>query len=163
MILAAFFVALLAVLSKISIPFASGVPVTLQTFGVALCGLVLGTRKGLYATLAYLLLGAVGVPVFSGASGGFGVFAGPTGGFLIGFLSMVALCGKKRWLFLAVGLAACHLPGVLWFSIATHAGFARSFAVASAPYLLKDAASIACACLAARTVEKGLRAARFPL
>ncbi|MGI6071133.1 MAG: biotin transporter BioY, partial [Blautia sp.] len=90
---AGLFAAILAVLSVIQIPMPSGVPVTLQTFAVALCGCVLGRKWGFTATLLYVLIGTVGLPVFSGMKGGIGVLAGPTGGFLFGFLALAPLCG----------------------------------------------------------------------
>ena len=78
------FTAVMAVCSWISIP--ATVPFTLQTFAVFLtCGL-LGGRRGTLTVLVYLLLGAIGLPVFSGFTGGIGHLAGPTGGYIIGFI-----------------------------------------------------------------------------
>ena len=93
--------AVMAVLSQISIPLPTGVPVTLQTFAVALCGYVLGVGMGGSALAVYLALGAVGLPVFAGFSGGVGSFLGVTGGFLWGFFLMSLLCG--------LGLCRLHL------------------------------------------------------
>lgn len=87
------FAAVLAVMSQIAIPMPSGVPMTLQTFAVALAGAVLGWKLGALSALVYLLLGAAGVPVFSGMSGGLGVLLGKTGGFIFGFIFMALLCG----------------------------------------------------------------------
>ena len=116
--------AVLAVLSQISIPLPGGVPLTLQTFAVALCGYLLGPALGSAAAAVYLALGASGLPAFAGFSGGIGCFLGPTGGFLWGFLPFALLCGlgiksEKKPLALAlgaVGLASCHLAGVLQFA-----------------------------------------------
>ena len=69
------------------------VPITLQTFAVLLAGAVLGSRRGFLAVLLYLLVGAAGLPVFSGGSAGLAVLAGPTGGYLLGFPLAAALCG----------------------------------------------------------------------
>src|SRR5699024_12673492 len=55
----------------------AGVPITLQTFAIALCGMVLGPWRGAGATLLYVLLGLLGLPIFSGMTGGIGVLAGP--------------------------------------------------------------------------------------
>ena len=88
-ILVGMFAAVLAVMSQIAIPMPSGVPMTLQTFAVALAGAVLGWKLGALSALVYLLLGAAGVPVFSGMSGGLGVLLGKTGGFIFGFIFMV--------------------------------------------------------------------------
>ena len=109
------FAAVLAVLSQISFPLPSGIPVTLQTFAVALCGYALGCKRGTLAVLVYIVLGAVGLPVFANFSGGFGSLVGLAGGYIYGFLPMAALCGlgtKMPHRVLAVvlgvaGLAIC--------------------------------------------------------
>lgn len=84
-------VAVCAILPSINV--AGPVPITLQTFGVLLSGAVLGARRGFLAVLLYLVVGAAGLPVFSGGASGFGVFSGPTMGYLIGFPLGAALCG----------------------------------------------------------------------
>ena len=76
--------ALIAICSWISIP--TAVPFTLQTFAVFFVLLLLGGERGTIATLIYILLGAIGVPVFAGFSGGIGILFGSTGGYIIGFL-----------------------------------------------------------------------------
>ena len=159
--------ALLAVLSILSIPLPSGVPITLQTFAVALCGFVLGPWAGTMAVLCYLALGAIGVPVFAGMTAGFGVLIGVTGGYLWSFLLMALLCGLgrasgKRAAALALGLAGlalCHVCGCLWFAAAAHASPGEAFLLASAPYLVKDVLSVAGAYLAAQAILFGLRKA----
>ncbi len=167
LVLTAVCTALLSVLSLVSIPLPTGVPVTLQTFAVALCGYLLGMKLGAVSLLLYLALGAVGVPVFAGFSAGIGVFAGMTGGYLWGFLPMVILCGlgtamknKIAALGLGVaGLAACHLCGVLQFSLVTASPLLRSFLLASLPYLVKDVISVALAYFAAKAVAIALKKA----
>ena len=111
--------AVVCVLSILEIPMPTGVPITLQTFALALCGYLLGWKKGFLAALLYLLLGAAGVPVFSGMSGGIQVMLGLTGGFIWGFPVLAALSGlgsgKKNAVsavaFGVLGLAAVHLLG----------------------------------------------------
>ena len=133
------FAAVLAVLSQISFPLPSGIPVTLQTFAVALCG--------------YIVLGTVGLPVFANFSGGFGSLVGLAGGYIYGFLPMAALCGlgtKMPHRVLAIvlgvaGLAACHLCGTIQFGIISGNGPWAAFLVASVPYLVKDIVSVAAA------------------
>ncbi|WP_298252530.1 biotin transporter BioY [uncultured Arthrobacter sp.] len=85
--LVAVFAALIAALAILpGIPVGPlGVPITLQTLGVLLAGLVLGPARGTAAVLLYLVAGLIGLPVFSGFSGGFGVLAGPTAGYLLAF------------------------------------------------------------------------------
>lgn len=161
LILVALFAALLALLSQLAIPLPSGVPATLQTFAVALCGFTLGVKKGTIAVAVYLLLGAIGLPVFAGFLGGVGVFVGVTGGFLWGFLALAALCGTGRVCLAPLGLMACHALGVAQFALVAQTSLGQSFVLVSLPYLLKDAISLAAAYFAARAVRRGLVAARL--
>ena len=78
---AGLFAAVIAVMAQISIPMPLGVPMTMQTFAITLAAVVLGSKLSAIATLVYLLLGAVGVPVLANFSGGIDKFVGPTGGF----------------------------------------------------------------------------------
>ena len=92
-IYAGLFAAVLAVLSQLAIPMPGAVPLTLQTFGVALCAYVLGWKLGTLSYLIYFLLGLAGVPVFSNFTGGISKLFGPTGGFLLGFFLLSFGCG----------------------------------------------------------------------
>ena len=165
MVIVGVFAAVMAVLSQISVPLPTGVPVTLQTFAVALCGYVLGAPMGCLALAVYLALGAVGLPVFAGFSGGIGALAGMTGGFLWGFLLMGLLCGlgasqRKRWLALALGLAGlavCDLCGALQFSLVTSTSLPQAFLTACLPYLSKDVISVAASYFVAQTVLYALK------
>lgn len=144
------FAAVLAVLSQISLPMPSGVPVTLQTFAVALTGVVLAWKLGTASVVVYLLLGAVGVPVFAGFSGGAQVLVNYTGGFLWGFIAMTLLCGigvqmKHKAAGIAVGLAGlavCHVCGTIQFMLVMNMGLVEAFLLVSAPYLIKDVISV---------------------
>ncbi|MBQ8894436.1 MAG: biotin transporter BioY [Clostridia bacterium] len=149
---AAVFCALLAVLSQIVLPLPGGVPLTLQTFAVALCGFCLGQKNGLLAVGAYLLLGGVGLPLFSSFGGGIGWLLGPTGGFLWGFLPLIFCCGLRKYPIAFGGLAACHLLGLIQFALVTGNSLWQAFLVASLPYLAKDALSL----VAARWLAKRL-------
>ena len=155
--------AVIAVLAQFSIPMPTGTLLTLQTFAVALCGSVLGLKKGLAAVGVYLLLGAVGLPVFASFRGGMGVLMGLTGGFLFGFLPLAAGCGwgrdKKMLPGLAaglLGLVVCHAIGVGWGSVVFGTAIWPAFLMFSAPYLLKDAVSIWLAMLLARRIVRQL-------
>lgn len=169
LVLGAVFTAVLIVLSQLSIPLPSGVPITLQTFAVALCGYVLGWKLGLCSVGVYVLLGLAGVPVFSNFSGGAGVLFGMTGGFIFGFLAMAALCGvsvrfQNPAICIMLGLAGlltCHLAGAVQFSLVTQNTVLQSFLIASVPYLIKDVLSVAGAYLVALAVRKGLAAAHL--
>jgi biotin transport system substrate-specific component len=159
------FTAVIAVCSQIVFPLPSGVPVTLQTFAVALCGYVLGWKRGLLSIGAYILLGALGAPVFSSFRAGIGMIFGVTGGFIIGFIPMVFFCGlslkyKSRMTKLlqgAPGLVICHLAGTVQFGLVTGGGFLRSVAVVSLPFILKDIVSVAAAFFLAEQVKKRVR------
>ena len=108
---AGLFAAVIAVMAQISIPMPLGVPMTMQTFAITLAAVVLGSKLSAIATLVYLALGAVGVPVLANFSGGFDKFVGPTGGFLISFpLVGVALFVVVAHSTIAVGISACVLP-----------------------------------------------------
>jgi biotin transport system substrate-specific component len=95
LVLGGMFAAVLAVTSQISIPMPTGVPITIQVFGVTLVGVVLGWRLGLFAAITYILLGAVGLPVFANFRGGFGVLTGVTGGYIWAWPFLAALSGIK--------------------------------------------------------------------
>lgn len=118
--------AITAVMAQISIPMPMGVPMTMQTFAVTLAGIILGAKRGAVSMVIYVLLGALGVPVLAGFSGGFQHLAGPTGGFLLSFPIMAYLigigAGKRKQkgmflLFLILGTAANYAVGVLMFCI----------------------------------------------
>lgn len=161
-VLVGVFAAILAILSQISIPLPIGVPITLQTFAVALCGYFLGWKKGFAAVLVYILLAAAGVPVLAGFCGGFSYILGLTGGFIYGFLFMAVLCGlplKHKALKIAagwVGLLLCHLCGILQYSLIAGEGFVNSFLLVSAPFLIKDIASVTVAFFCAAGITKAV-------
>ncbi|MDE6724290.1 MAG: biotin transporter BioY [Ruminiclostridium sp.] len=157
------FAAVLAVLSQISIPLPLGVPVTLQTFAVALCGYFLGWKKGLAAVLVYILLAAVGVPVLAGFCGGFSYILGLSGGFIYGFLFLAALCGlnlKHKVFKIAAGcggLLLCHLCGLLQYGLIAGEGFVTSFLLVSAPFLIKDIVSVVLAYFCALVILRAVK------
>lgn len=168
----ALFAAVLCILSQISIPTPWGVPFTLQTLAVALTAYTLGWKKGTLSVAVYLALGAVGLPVFSSFGSGIATLVGMTGGYLWGFLGMAALCGRgadwafrdpsKKHTFLCIlfsilGLAACHIPGVLQFALVSDSTLGSAFLVGSAPYLLKDAVSMVLAFGLATAIRKAVR------
>lgn len=155
------FAALIIVCTHLSIPLPSGVPLTLQTFAVALGGFLLGPVYGTLAVAVYLLLGAAGLPVFSGFTGGIGRLVGPTGGFLWGFLLLAVGCGlgRDRTLPLRLlpgvaGLLLCHLLGALWYAYTAGLTFPAAALAVSLPFLPKDLASLVLALAFARLLEK---------
>lgn len=153
LVTAALFTALTVVCSQIAIPMPTQVSLTLQTFAVALCGYVLGVKWGLASIITYVLLGTVGVPVFSGFKGGVQVLFGASGGFIFGFILFAALCGvsllvKNKGLKLLCGfggLVICHIIGIIQFAVVYKTDLISSFLMVSAPYLIKDIISVAAA------------------
>ena len=93
--LTAMMIPVIAVAAQLALPIAS-VPMTLQTFAVCFAGLMLGPMRGVAAVAVYLLMGAIGIPVFAGFTGSLAAVVGPTGGFLVGFLPLVLLAGLAK-------------------------------------------------------------------
>lgn len=144
------FAAVIAVLAQVAIPLPSGVPITLQTFAVALAGYTLGMKLGTISAAVYVLIGAVGVPVFANFKGGLGSITGPAGGFIWGFIFMAFFCGlgmdktkKIPAILLGVaGLLICHLCGAVQFTLIKQGGFWQSVLLVCVPYLIKDVISV---------------------
>ncbi len=121
----AVFAVLIAICSWISVP--TVVPFTLQTFAVFLAVSVLGGRRGTLSIVVYVLLGAVGIPVFAGFKGGIGVLLNTTGGYIIGFIFaglimwlMERLFGRKLWaqlLGMILGMITYLSVGTAWFMV----------------------------------------------
>ncbi len=158
MVYIAIFAALMAVCSWISIPMV--IPFTLQTFGVFMAVGLLGGKRGTLAVLVYILLGAVGLPVFAGFAGGPGVLFGLTGGYIFGFLfsalamwAMEKLPGNRnviRLLSMIVGLFICYAVGTAWF-ITVYGrqtgpiGLSAALFTCVVPFIIPDAVKIAVA------------------
>ena len=158
--------ALLAPCAWLSVP--TQPPFTMQTFGVFLTLLLLGAKDGTIAIGLYILLGALGVPVFSGFNGGMGALMGPTGGYIVGFLLICLifglLCGKGAGLLLKalallLGLAVCYAFGTLWF-VKVYGDMKGPISTLSAlsmcvfPFIVPDLAKLALALWAGKRLEK---------
>lgn len=159
--------AMMVICSWISIP--ATVPFTMQTFGVFLCVGLLGGRRGTLAVSVYLLLGAVGLPVFSGFTGGIGHLFGATGGYIIGFLFSALvmwliehLLGrnlKTLVLSMIAGLITCYAFGTAWFMV-VYAKDSGSVGLMTAlgwcvfPYVIPDAVKIGLATVITRRVRQ---------
>ena len=166
LVMTAMFSALIAVCSIISIPVGT-VPVTLQTFAVCLAAAMLGFKRGTLSVLVYILLGAVGAPVFAGMKGGVGVLAGPTGGYIIGFILTAVTVGMAadRWgrrilpmaLSMVTGVLLCYAVGTVWFVIVTGTDLFGALTLCVVPFLLPDALKIVLAVLLANRLDKAVR------
>ncbi len=161
LVLIGLFGALLGIFSQLMLPSPAGIPLTLQTFAVALCGFLLGWKRGLAALCVWLTLGAVGVPVFSGFRGGAEVLFGPAGGFLIGFLWLVFFCGLilsgKPWaslIFSFVGLLLCYVTGATWGCFVAHLPVETVILSVCLPYFLKDVLCLLGAYFCARGIGR---------
>ena len=161
------FAVIMAICSWISIP--AAVPFTLQTFGVFIAVGVLGGKRGSLSVLVFILLGAIGIPVFANFSGGIGVLAGPTGGYIIGFLfsallmwAMEKLPGKKsvmQIVSMIAGLIVCYAFGTVWFVIVYGRmngpiGFTAALASCVVPFIIPDIIKIALAYVLSRKLRK---------
>ena len=164
------FVVLIAVCSWISIPLT--VPVTLQTFGVFIAVGLLGGKRGTLAVLVYILMGAIGIPVFSGFTGGIGILAGTTGGYIVGFLFSALLMWGMEKLFgkdtkvlagsMILGLAVCYAVGTLWFMAmyAASSGAVGIFTVLGwcvFPFIIPDIAKIVLALILTKRLSGVIR------
>ena len=154
-------VAIMAVLSQIAIP-VGAVPLTVQTFVVALVGYFLGVKMGVCAIIVYILLGVVGAPVFAGFQGGFQVLISYTGGFIFGYIPFAFLCGVggKRWqkiVFGICGLLVCHLAGVIQYMLLSGLSPWGAMLVVSLPFLLKDVFLVVGACFVSDVLKKRLK------
>lgn len=171
--LCALFAALMAICSWISIPLPAGVPINLATLGVFLAAGLLGMKYGTISILTYILLGAVGVPVFAGFRGGPSVIAGPTGGYIVGYIAAALIAGAifamqprnnedsvRTYPSTArivggciAGLAACYALGTIWFIFLTKTGFAAAMLACVIPFLPGDALKIVAATVLIRKIR----------
>ena len=153
MVLIALMTAVTCVLGPLSIPLPfSPVPISLTNFGIFLAIFVLGMKSGTISFIIYLLLGAVGVPVFSSFRGGFQVLAGPTGGYLIGFIFLALIMGFALDHFdrklvptiigMIIGMAVCYAFGTVWLAKLLSLSFKEGLMMGVIPYLPGDAAKI---------------------
>ena len=166
-IYSALFAALIAVLGLVSIPIPiSPVPITGQSLAIMLAGGILTARQAGYSVLTFLLLGAVGVPVFAGMSGGIGILVGPREGYLIGYLvgaiAIALLKGRDNSVWrLALanvigGIAIVYIFGVLWLSFVTGMGLEKAVTVGALPYIPGDLFKAFVATIVAVAINKRL-------
>ena len=147
----------------------SPVPISLTNLAVYFAIYVLGMKRGTISYCIYLLLGLVGLPVFSAFTGGAGKLFGPTGGYLIGFIFMALICGffiekweKKIYMHfigMVLGTAVCYIFGTAWLAYTAHMGFAAALAAGVIPFIPGDLAKIIIAMIAGPIIRKQLKRA----
>jgi biotin transport system substrate-specific component len=162
MVLASLMAALTAVGAYIHVPIGP-VPIVLSTLFVILSGLLLGSRWGPASMALYLLVGAIGIPVFAGGKGGFAHFLGPTGGYLFGYLISSWITGlisekSNRLLFrdviaVVIGSLILYGCGVPWLKIVTQMSWPKALLVGMVPFLIGDAIKASVAVILARSVR----------
>ena len=165
MTITAVMAALICIAGPLTIPMGP-IPLSLATFAVYLAGAVTGKKYGTTAVGLYLLIGIIGVPVFSGFSGGFQKLAGVTGGYLIGYLPCAFLSGigaeraekkGRRWLLLVMmtaGTAVLYAIGTAWFMIQTGNALGAALSLCVIPFLPGDAVKILAASILSPMIRK---------
>lgn len=139
------FTAIIVIMAQIAIPMPFGVPITMQTFAVMIAGIVLGSKNGALSTLIYMLLGAIGLPVFSNFTGGWQVLVGPTSGFIVTFPLMAYIIGLgtecrtcHKWTYpigLILGNILNFLGGISIFCLLTQSPFVVGFMTCVLPFI----------------------------
>ena len=169
--------AITCILAPLSIPLAGGVPVSLATFAVMLAGVLLGGPLGAVSQLVYVLLGAVGLPVFAGWTGGLGNVLGMTGGYIVGYIPLAWLTGliykrfgsrekmPVRIFFMVLGMIAGNLAlyilGTAWFMVVTGMTLEASLAACVIPFIPGNFIKMAAVCLIAPPVENAIRKSMY--
>lgn len=163
----ALLVAILCVSSYINIPLPiSPVPITAQLLVVYLIALLLRPKQAVLTVVVWLLLGVIGLPVFSGGRGGFGILAGPTGGYAIGYVILAGvvsyLCKKckkeyeKFLILIVVGILLLYMIGVPWMKLTTGIGIQAAWLTGALPYLPGDVLKAVAALFLARPLQRAI-------
>ena len=159
--------ALIALGAWISIPIGD-IPITLQTLMICLISGLFGMKRGTLSVLIYIVLGAVGVPVFSNFKAGLGVLAGPTGGYIVGFVFTALIVGivsdkmkGQLWvvaLAMVLGIAVCYAFGTAWFYVYMQSKKAVTLSyilgLCVVPYIVPDLVKTAVACVLVNRLKK---------
>lgn len=169
MVLIALMTAITCILAPLSLPIPiSPVPVTLTNLVLYVSVFILTWKQAALSYLVYLLLGIVGLPVFSGFTGGLAKVAGPTGGYLAGFIFLITISGifvekssgKFRYAFYTAGIllgtAVTYLFGTIWLAVQMNLTFSQALAAGVLPYLAGDAVKIVIALIIGPILRKRL-------
>ena len=164
-VLVGVFVAIISICAWISIPMVP-IPITLQILGVFITASILGAKLGTVSIIIYILLGAVGLPVFSNFTGGFGILLSPTGGFIIGFIFTALTIGVitslknsilTNTLAMLLGLLLCYTFGTVWYCIYANVDFITAVLICVVPFLIGDAVKIATASILVTKLKKHIK------
>lgn len=161
----ALFIAITAICSWISVPIpGTSVPINLATFAVILAGLVLGPKDGPIAITVFLVLGAIGVPVFHSFTGGMGVVFGPTGGFLIGYILLALMAGisvtqeshpiANYVIFTLIGEVLLYALGCIWFIFQAGSNIQTALMACVIPFIPGDIVKMILAYLVASRLRR---------
>ena len=164
-VLVGVFVAIISICAWISVPMVP-IPITLQILGVFITASILGAKLGTVSIIIYILLGAVGLPVFSNFTGGFGILLSPTGGFIIGFIFTALTVGiitsfknsiLTNTLAMLLGLLLCYTFGTVWYCIYANVDFITAVLICVVPFLIGDAVKIATASILVTKLKKHIK------
>lgn len=166
MVLIAIMAAVLCVVSPFALPIGP-VPISLATFAIYIIVFILGLKKSTISVLVYLALGLVGVPVFSGFSGGVGKVFGPTGGYLIGYLLIAIIAGifiekfeGKIYMYaigLVLGTLVCYAIGTIWLACQASLSFTAALGAGVIPFIPGDVAKIVISCIVGPVLAKQIK------
>ncbi len=146
----------------------SPVPISLGTLAIYFVIYVLGMKKGTISCCIYLLIGFIGIPVFTGFTSGPAKLLGPTGGYLVGYIFMALICGfvvdKTNNIFacfsgILLGTAVLYLFGTVWLAYQADMTFMAALAAGVLPFILGDLAKIVIAMIVGGQIKKRLRRA----
>lgn len=159
--------ALLCIFAPMSVPIGP-VPISLTNLILYLAIYIIGYKGSTISYIVYLLLGIVGLPVFSGYAGGLGKVAGPTGGYLVGFIFITVFAGlvfektKEKMripltvLAMIITTAICYLFGTIWFIFQMEYTFSQALAVCVYPFIPFDLIKIVIATVLGIAIRKPL-------
>ena len=164
--------AIISVLSPLSIVIPiSPVPISLATFAIYLTTYILGAKYGTISTLIYILLGMIGLPIFTAFTGGVAKIFGPTGGYIIGYIFLAIIAGViietnydsigVSFLGMIIGTIVLYLIGTMWLSFVAHMTFKEAILAGVAPFIPGDVVKMIIACIAGRKIRTVLIKAYF--
>lgn len=170
MVICAVFSATLCIFCVLTVPIGP-VPVSMATFAIMLTAIILGPKKSSISVIIYILLGSIGLPVFSGFKGGFQVLAGPTGGYIWSYIFMALLIGSvakkcvNNKIIIFIGCIAstivCYILGTVQFAIAQGTSFMSALSICVLPFIPFDIAKAVLAVFLGTAVKNRLIKARL--